>query len=116
MARPYTESPPSQGPTASLAIDFGNGVKREFSAVSWKEGMTAGDLMKAASLLSPGLAYEVRGSGEMTLLTSLDGVANGAGDGRYWLYEINGRHAKVSFAVQPLVSGDRVLWVFKQPE
>lgn len=116
LARSYAEEPAPQGPTTSLTIDFGNGAKHEFTGMPWEERMTVGDLMHAASLRSPGLNYKVQGSGEMTLLTSLDGVANGAGDGRYWLYEINGRHAKVSFAVQPLSAGDRVLWSFKKPE
>jgi hypothetical protein len=116
LAVSYTEEPSPQGLTASLAIDFGNGAKREFTDMPWDERMTVGDLMRAASLRSPGLAYEVRGSGEMTLLTSLDGVANGEGNGRYWLYEVNGLPAQVSFAVQPLAAGDRVLWVFKRPE
>ena len=112
----YIEEPAPQGPTVSLEVDFGNGSKRGFSGLSWAKGMTGGDLMHAASRLSPGLEYEVRGSGEMTLLTSLDGVANGEGNGRYWLYEVNGLPAQVSFAVQPVAAGDRVLWVFKRPE
>ena len=111
-----TEKPAPQSPTVSLVIDFGNGAKREFIGIAWSQGMTAGELMHAASLISPGLKYEVRGTGDMTLLTSLDGVANGAGAGRYWLYEINGRPADVSFAVKPVEPGDRVLWVFKRSE
>jgi hypothetical protein len=116
VSRAYTEKAAPQGATVSLTIDFGNGAKREFTGVEWSPGMTAGDLMHAASLMSPGLKYEVRGTAKMTLLTSLDGVANGSGAGRYWLYEINGRPADVSFAVKPLEPGDRVLWVFKRPE
>jgi hypothetical protein len=114
--RAYIEERAPQGPTVSLAIDFGNGSKREFTGIAWSQGMTAGELMHAASSISPGLKYEVRGTGEMTLLTSLDGVANGAGAGRYWLYEINGRPGDVSFAIKPLAPGDRVLWVFKRSE
>ena len=116
MASTYAEEPVPQGPTVSLAIDFGNGAKRQFTGLEWYEQMTVGELMSTASRRSPGLDFEVRGSGEMTLLTSLDGVANGEGNGRYWLYEVNGLPAQVSFAVQPLGAGDRVLWVFKRPE
>lgn len=112
----YVETPAAAGPTVSLAIDFGNGVEHRYAGIAWKEGMTAADAMAAARGMSPPLAYATRGSGEMTLLTSLDGVTNGAGDGRYWFYEVNGRRGEVSFAVQPLAAGDRVLWTFKKPE
>ena len=49
-------------------------------------------------------------------LISLDGVGNGTADGRFWLYEVNGKPGEVSFAIQPVAAGDRVLWVFKRPE
>ena len=112
----YVETPPPNGQTVSLGVDFGNGVKREFTGVAWAEGMTVGKLMEAAARMTPPLEYKVRGSGKMTFLTSLDGVANGEGAGRYWLYEVNGLLADVSFAVKPLAPGDRVLWLFKQAE
>jgi hypothetical protein len=116
VAGAYVETPPPNGPTVSLGVDFGNGVKREFNGVAWTEGMTVGKLMDAAAQMTPPLEYKVRGSGKMTFLTSLDGVANGEGAGRYWLYEVNGQLAEMSFAVKPLAPGDRVLWVFKQAE
>jgi hypothetical protein len=112
----YKETPPPNGPTVSLEVDFGNGVNREFTGIAWTEGMTVGKLMEAAANMTPPLDHKVRGSGKMTFLTSLDGVANGEGAGRYWLYEVNGQLAEVSFAVKPLAPGDRVLWIFKQPE
>lgn len=112
----YAEAPPPAGPTVSLTIDFGNGVERRFSGIAWKEAMTAADVMQAARRMSPGLNYEVRGTGEMSLLNSLDGVLNGAGDGRYWFYEVNGQRGEVSFAAHPIAAGDRVLWTFKKPE
>jgi hypothetical protein len=112
----YEETPPPTGPTVSLGVDFGNGVRREFTRIAWADGMTVGKLMEAAARMTPPLEYKVRGSGEMTFLTSLDGVANGGGASRYWLYEVNGHLAEVSFAVKPLAPGDRVLWIFMQAE
>jgi hypothetical protein len=112
----YVELPPPAELAVSLGVDFGNGVKREFTGVAWADGMTVGKLMEAAARMTPPLEYKVRGSGKMTFLTSLDGVANGEGVGRYWLYEVNGQLADVSFAVKPLASGDRVLWIFKEAE
>jgi hypothetical protein len=115
-AEHWTPPPEPQAQTVSLVIDFGNGVRREFTALPWREGMTVGDLMRAARQFRPGIAFTQQGEGKMALLTSLDGVANGAADGRFWMYEVDGRQAKVSFEVQPLAAGQRTLWAFKQRE
>ena len=116
ISQAYKETSPPNGPTVSLGVDFGNGVKREFTGVAWAEGMTVGKLMEAAARMTPPLKYKVRGSGKMTFLISLEGVANGEGAGRYWLYEVNGQLADVSLAVRPLAPGDSVLWAFKPAE
>jgi hypothetical protein len=105
-----------QAQSLSLEVDFGNGVRREFAALPWKEGMTVGDLLRAAGRVAPGLTFAHKGQGKMSFLTSIDGIANGAGDGRFWLYEVNGVSGEVSFEVQSLAAGDRVLWAFKHPE
>jgi len=115
-ATSWTPAPPPQIPTASLTIDFGNGVRREFERVPWKAGMTIGDLLRAARNMAPGVTFTQQGEGKMALLTSIDGVANGAADGRFWLYDVNGRPGEVSFDLHPVAAGDRVLWVFKQAE
>jgi hypothetical protein len=102
--------------TVALEIDFGNGAVREFAALAWREGMTVADLMAEAARFSPGIRYTQQGEGAMALLTSLDGVANGAPADRFWLYEVNGQPGTVSFAMHKLSAGDRVLWAFKPPE
>jgi len=101
--------------TVSLAVDFDNGSRRSFD-FPWSAGMTVGDLLKLARDLRPGLQFTQQGADKLAMLTSLDGVENGVADGRYWLYEVNGKSGEMSFAVQPVAAGDRVLWVFKQPE
>ncbi|MCC6492025.1 MAG: DUF4430 domain-containing protein [Pirellulales bacterium] len=107
---------PPDGPAVSLSIDFGNGARRDFSRLPWNEGMTVGSLMEAAAQFRPGIRLERRGEGAMTLLTSIDGVANQGPGGRSWIYSVNGQAGEVSCAVQPLATGDRVLWVFSAPE
>jgi hypothetical protein len=111
-------SPPTdaQAQTVALKIDFGNGAVREFAALAWREGMTVAELMAEAAEFSPGIRYSQQGEGAMALLTSLDGVAGGTPADRFWLYEVNGQPATVSFALQKLSAGDRVLWAFKPPE
>jgi hypothetical protein len=112
----WTPAPEASIATASLAIDFGNGARREFAALAWAEGMTVGDLLRVAREFQPGLAFSHKGAGASALLTSIDGVANGAVDGRFWLYEVNGRSGDVSFEIQPVATGDRILWAFKLAE
>jgi hypothetical protein len=109
--------PPANAATeaVSLTIDFGNGSRRSFD-LPWTAGMTVEDLLKLARETRPGLQFTQQGADKLAMLTSLDGVQSGAADGRYWLYEVNGQSGEVSFAVQPLAAGDRVLWVFKRPE
>jgi hypothetical protein len=112
----WTPAPPPESNTVSLTIDFGNGASREFAAIAWSEDMTVGDLLRAARDFGPGIAFTQQGQGRMAFLTSLDGVANQPSNGLFWLYEIDGRRAQVSFEVQPLTPGQRVLWAFKQPD
>ena len=102
--------------SVSLAVDFGNGARREFAALPYRKGMTIADLLKMAAGYRPSLRYTQRGDGEFALLTSLDGVTNGTPADRFWLYEVNGQPGKVSFALHELAAGDRVLWAFKAPE
>jgi hypothetical protein len=112
----WTPAPDSQTAAVALEIDFGNGARREFAALRWSSGMTVADVMKLAASFRPGLSYSQQGSGAGAYLTSVDGVTAEASIGRFWIYEINGKSGKVSFAIQPLAAGDRVLWAFKQPE
>ena len=102
--------------TKSLAIDFGNGARREFAALPWSDGLTLGKLMREARDFRPGIRYTQRGEGDMAFLTALEGVANDKAAGRYWFYEVDGQRGEVSFEVQPLEAGAKVLWVFKKAD
>lgn len=109
----WTPAPRPEGQTVSLTIDFGNGARREFDALPWSEGLTLGKLMRQAAAFRPGLTYTQKGLGEMTYLTSLEGVANDGDNGRYWFYSVDDARGKVSFEIQPLQPAARVLWVFQ---
>jgi hypothetical protein len=117
-AESWSPSPPPEPstPTAALAIDFGNGARREFERLPWHEGMTVGDLMRAARTTRPAVAYETRGEGAATFLVSLEGVANEQAGGRNWLYRVGDQPGDASFEVKPLAAGDRVLWEFRRGE
>ena len=115
QAAAWTE-PATVGETVALEIDFGNGARREYAALPYRDGMTVGDAMRLARDFGPGLAFTRHGDGELSFLTSLDGVANQGVGGRFWLYQVDGERADVSYEVQPLSAGQRVLWQFKEPE
>lgn len=109
-------TPPAMaGETVALEIDFGNGARREYAALPYREGMTVGDALRLARDYGPGLEFTHQGEGELSFLTSLDGVANQGAGGRFWLYQVDGQRADVSYEVQPLTVGQRVLWQFKEP-
>jgi hypothetical protein len=108
--------PVAAGETVALEIDFGNGARREFAALPHRDGMTVGDALRLARDFGPSLTFTHQGEGELSFLTSLDGVANQGPAGRFWLYQVDGEGADVSYEVQPLRAGQRVLWQFKEPE
>jgi hypothetical protein len=113
---PIHPSPQPTGETASLSIDFGNGVRKEFAALAFRHGMTVGDLMREARKFRPGLQFTQRGSGAMGFVDSLENVANEGGRGRNWLYSVNGQGATRSFDVETLEPGAAVLWEFRGGE
>jgi len=104
------------GETVALEIDFGNGARREYAALPHRDGMSVGDALRLARDFGPSLAFTTQGEGELSFLTSLDGVANQGPGGRFWLYQVDGHRADVSYEVQPLAAGQRVLWQFKEPD
>jgi len=104
------------GKAVALAIDFGDGRKREFTEIAWQPGMTVDDLLIAASRLPDGIRYAVNGQREMMWLDSIDGVANELGGGRTWLYHVNDKFADRSLGIYELKPGDRVLWTFGEKE
>jgi hypothetical protein len=108
--------PVEAGETVALEIDFGNGARREYAALPYRDGMTVGDALRLAQEFGPGLEFTRQGEGELSFLTSLDGVANQGPGGRFWLYQVDGRRADVSYEVQPLAAGQRVLWQFQESE
>lgn len=112
----WTPLPAPAGEQVALTIDFGNGARREFDALPWREGMTVGDAMAAAREFQPAIAYTQRGTAAGAFLTSLEGVANEGSDGRNWLYRVDDLPGESSFAVHPLAPGQRVLWIFDRGE
>lgn len=115
-AASWTPAPRPNGETVALVIDFGNGARREFAALAYRDGMTVGDLMRQARDFRPPIRFATKGEGEMSFLTSLENVGNEGGGGRNWLYSVDGKTGEMSFEICPLTPGAAVLWEFRQGE
>jgi hypothetical protein len=97
--------------TVTLTVDYGDGVRKEFTAIPWKEKLTAFDALQAAAKHPRGIKFKHRGAGAATLVVTIDDLSNQAG-GNSWLYEVNGQLADRSCAVYELKAGDTLLWKF----
>ena len=96
-----------------LIIDYGDGVQKHFTALSWKKGMTGLDALNQAKQHPRGIRFSYRGKGARGFLTAIDGLKN-EGQGKNWIYHINGKLGNRSFAIQQLSKGDVTLWKFGQ--
>ena len=108
----WQPTPPVTGESASLTIDFGNGVQRHFDAIPWQADMTVLDLLETAVHFRPGITFGKVGEGESTFLTSIDGLATDRRERHFWQYWVNDQRADRSCGVFRLQAGDRVLWKF----
>ena len=94
-----------------LTIDYGDGVQKHFTALEWKAGLTAFDVLGLAAKHPRGIKFTHQGSGATTLVTSIDDLKN-EGRGRNWIFEVGGKLGDRSAALHELKAGDVVLWKF----
>ena len=112
----WTPTPRPTGETVRLEIDFGNGASQRYDALPWQAEMTVADLMRQASQFQPPITYSQYGEGAGGFLTAINGLQNEGPSDRNWLYRVDDRHAEVSFCLQKLEPGARVLWIFTHGE
>ncbi len=98
----------------SLEVDYGNGARRSWAALPWTQGMSVLDALVAAAAFRPGLTYELRGTDQAALVTSIDGLLNLGDDGRNWLYSVDGERGDESAATRIVDAGARILWHFEE--
>lgn len=110
---PSAQSAPDE-PTVSVIVDFQDGSEIHFPRVKWTEGMTVFDCMAGVKNHPRGIDFQSQGSGETALLTKIEDMENGTGDGAAWIFYVNGEMAHESFGLKKLKSGDTVLWKFQQ--
>jgi hypothetical protein len=108
----WTPSDPSTGEVVKLEIDFGNGARRSFDSLPWKDEMTVEDVMLAARDFKPGISYSQIGEGAKGFLTELEGLKNEGFSGRNWQYDVAGSAGTRSFCLETVNAGDLVRWTF----
>ena len=99
-----------------LIVDYGDGSQKHFTELPWREGMTVLEATKVAGKHPRGINSSVRSSGSTAFLTKIDDVENEGGDGRNWVFRVNGELGDRSCGVYKLDSGDTVLWRFQTYE
>lgn len=102
--------------TVSLTIDFNDGCQLRFTRLAWSDEMTALDSLAAAEKHARGVKYKVRGTGAIAFVTELDSLANEGGNGRNWMFKVNGKISKVGAGSQEIEPGDHVEWLFVRYE
>jgi hypothetical protein len=108
----YLPAEKPTGPAVALVIDFDDGLEKHYKLAA-DEPMTVLAALEAASKRERGIRYETKGSGEMAMVLSIDGLANeGGGKGRNWIYWVNGQLAEKSCGVYEVRPNDVILWKF----
>jgi hypothetical protein len=98
--------------TVQLIIDYGDGVKKHFHQLKWRDKMTVQDVTVAASKHPRGIRIKQRGKKATAFLSQIDDLANHP-RGRSWVYRVNGKLADRSFGVYHVKAGDVVTWSFQ---
>ena len=100
-------------PTVRLVIDFGDGMEMHFTALAWREGMTALDALSAAKAHRRGIGFSHHGSGANAMVTKIGDVKN-EGAGKNWIYYVNAKQAEMSAGACKIKPGETVLWKFEE--
>lgn len=96
----------------TLTIDLGDGYLVSYNSLAWIEGQTVLDAMQLAAKHRQPLKFSHRGAAETAFLTSLCGYDNEGAGGKNWIFKVNGKLARQSFAITHLAAGDTVSWHF----
>lgn len=101
---------PSPTPTVKQTISVSLVVPGKTYALEVRKDATVLELFQTAK--SQGLSYATQSySGLGEQITQINGQSQG--DGKYWLYSINGRFATKGASVQTVNENDRVTWELK---
>ena len=90
----------------AVEIEFGEGEEDVRAELSLDGSVTVADAINQINAVN----FEIKGSGSMMFVESIDDVATSAGEG--WTYTINGEWANEGIGTKRLSDGDVVRWTF----
>ncbi len=104
-------APTPPGKPVEVQIDFnGHGQNKQFH-IDWSPNLTAFSCLERLQVDGK-LKVTSRGTGNQTMLTSIDGLENLWAAGDNWIYYVNDHLGDRSSTVSELQPGDRVVWRF----
>src|SRR5262249_5912540 len=109
---PLLQAADAKPQTVRLVVDYGDGVEVHFTALAWRDRMTVLDALTAAQAHKHGISFTYRGSGDTAMVTKIGDLKN-EGNGKNWIYSVNGKTGEISAGIAPLKLGDAVLWKFQ---
>lgn len=96
----------------TVILRYGDGYEQRYTQIEWKKGMTVLDAMTKMRAHPRGVKFEYTGSGELAFLTQIDGIKN-QGEGRNWLFEVNGKLGDKSFGAVVVEPSAEIVWKFE---
>lgn len=106
-------APPAQN--VRLVIDYGDGAELHLNGIAWRDGLTAFDVLSAAQKHPHGVRFRHRGSGALAKVEQIGDLTN-EGNGKNWIYSVNGKQGEVGSGAYQLKAGDTILWKFQAYE
>ena len=95
-----------------LVIRFDNNFEKHYSKIRYTKEMTVLNAMQQMRKHPQATPFKVRGKGTSTFLFEIDSIAN-QGNGKNWIYYVNGERATVGIGAKILKPHDHILWKFE---
>ena len=98
--------------TIALEFEYGNGFSKHFKSIGISQGDTVLDAMKTMQKHPHKILFKSRGNGEFVFIYEIDLIKN-QGNGKNWMFYVNGRRAKVGVGAYKLKANDHVVWKYE---
>ena len=74
--------------------------------------MTVFDTLEWAADQPHGIQFEHRGQGALAMVDQIDDLKNSGGNGKNWIFRVNGELGNSSCGVAKISAGDEISWQF----
>ena len=95
-----------------LVIQFDNDFEKHYSKIRYTKEMTVLNAMQQMLKHPQATPFKVRGKGASAFLFEIDSVTN-QGNGKNWIYYVNGKRATVGIGARILKPRDHILWKYE---